>query len=214
MMQETKTLSHYRESLREKIIVVAIEAFANEGIKAVKMDTIAHRLGISKRTLYEIYDNKEDLITACIRWHQETRKRQMAQTIGADKNVIDIILYIYKNKVEEFHNTNPLFYSDLEKYPRVLEQLASDRDENARSFMAFIERGVGEGFFRSDVDYHFVLMLFDAITQYIMQRHIYRRTPIEDIFHNLVLVSFRGFCTQKGIEALDESLKERSQIRR
>ena len=94
MMQETKTLSHYRESLREKIIVVAIEAFANEGIKAVKMDTIAHRLGISKRTLYEIYDNKEDLITACIRWHQETRKLQMAQTIGADKNVIDIILYI------------------------------------------------------------------------------------------------------------------------
>ena len=208
MMQESKQISSYRQSLREKIIVVAIQAFAREGIKAVKMDTIAHQLGISKRTLYEIYDNKEDLIIEGLKWYQAKRDKEIAQAIGSDKNVIDIILFIYKDKVEEFHNTNPLFYSDLEKYPRVIAQLANDREQNTSRFMKFIECGIEEGFFRRDVDYHFVSMLFDAITHYIMSHQIYRQSSIEDIFHNLVFVTFRGFCTQKGIEALDDIMKK------
>lgn len=58
MMQEKKNISTYREALKDKILETAMVAFAEKGIRAVKMDDIANSLSISKRTLYEIYGNK------------------------------------------------------------------------------------------------------------------------------------------------------------
>ena len=65
-MSETKNISAYRQSLRDRILEVAMQAFREKGIKAVKMDDIAASLTISKRTLYEVYENKLRL-----RFHKE-----------------------------------------------------------------------------------------------------------------------------------------------
>ena len=53
-MQEITTITDYRRGLKGKILNMAMTLFVKNGIKAVKMDDIAHALGISKRTLYEI----------------------------------------------------------------------------------------------------------------------------------------------------------------
>ena len=58
-MQSTATETTYRQELKEKILITAVELFHKNGIKSVKMDDIANELKISKRTLYEIYSNKE-----------------------------------------------------------------------------------------------------------------------------------------------------------
>jgi len=55
---QDNTPSAYRKELRARLLDTAMKAFSTYGIKAVKMDYIAQTLGISKRTLYEIYDNK------------------------------------------------------------------------------------------------------------------------------------------------------------
>ena len=57
-MQEIKDLTPYRQSLRDRILDAAMILFAKHGIRAVKMDDVSHALSISKRTLYELYDNK------------------------------------------------------------------------------------------------------------------------------------------------------------
>lgn len=54
--------SQYRNELKFRIIRTAMPLFKQKGIKAVRMDDIANILSISKRTLYEIYNNKEDLL--------------------------------------------------------------------------------------------------------------------------------------------------------
>ena len=61
-MQDFKNISTYKEALKDKILTTAMTAFARNGIRAVKMDDIANALSISKRTLYEVYRNKEDLL--------------------------------------------------------------------------------------------------------------------------------------------------------
>ena len=66
-MQKINVSTQYRKELRERIPDVAITFFQQKGIKAVKMDDIATILQISKRTLYEIYDNKEDLLLKHLR---------------------------------------------------------------------------------------------------------------------------------------------------
>ena len=61
-MQKKFTTTEYRKTLREKIMNAAMKCFREKGIRAVRMDDIANELSISKRTLYEIYNNKEELL--------------------------------------------------------------------------------------------------------------------------------------------------------
>ena len=61
-MRKTGNTTAYREGLRQKILDTAMGLFKQKGIKAVRMDDIATEIAISKRTLYEIYSNKEDLL--------------------------------------------------------------------------------------------------------------------------------------------------------
>ena len=75
-MQENRQISSYRQALKERILKTAMELFATHGVKAVKMDDIAASLGISKRTLYEIYENKEVLLLAGVKSHHEMMRTQ------------------------------------------------------------------------------------------------------------------------------------------
>ena len=203
-MQETKNISPYKKGLRDKIITTAMEAFAQKGIRHVKMDDVAKELGISKRTLYEIFDKKEDLLYEGVKFYLGDRRTQMEVKAQECKNVMEIILQAYKLKVEEFRQTNPCFYTDLVKYPKVARYLAQQNQQMLTNMTKFIERGIEEGYFRKEVNPELVARLFDALGKYVMEQQLYCLYTIEDIFTNLVFVTIRGICTEKGIEAIKQ----------
>lgn len=194
------------ESLRERILETAMHAFIAKGIKAVKMDDIAQRLGISKRTLYEIYENKERLVYECLKKYREDKDREMTILYEKSTTVMDMILHLYRYKVEEFRSTSPDFYADMVKYPSVVELFTEDSRQSHEHFIGFLMRGVEEGYFRKDVDMELVSRIFTALTYYIMENQLYKDFSIEQIFHNLVFVSLRGFCTPEGVNLLDHYL--------
>ena len=195
LMQEIKNITTYRQSLRERIVETAMKMFAMKGIRAVKMDDIAH---------YEIYENKEVLLFEGVKRYKALKDAENRQMMDACPTVMDMILKLYEKQVAEFKQTSPLFYSDLEKYPRVLGFLEKDRNEQHRQFLDFLLRGVNEGYFRSDLDYELVSQLFSAMTHHVITAQLYSEHSLEHIIHNLVFVTLRGICTQKGIEILDE----------
>lgn len=205
-MQEIKVLSTYRLSLKSKILDSAMLDFAQRGIKSVKMDDIAKGLNISKRTLYELYENKEILLYECIKKAKTQDEREMLTMMSQHDNVIDIILNIYKIKIEQFKQVTPQFYSDLEKFPKVMSYLEEQHDRDRVLQKQFIVRGVEEGYFRKDVDIDIVIIMFDALSQYVRRTRLYNQYPVKDIFNNMLFISFRGICTQKGIEVIDRFL--------
>ena len=200
---EPKSVSPYRESLRERILETATQAFITRGIKAVKMDDIAHELSISKRTLYELYENKELLLFACVKQYKAHKERDLQELLSQSRNVIDVILLSYRKKVEESNSITSSFFSDIKRFPIVVAYLKKDCDENRQRFSKFIKRGIDEGFFRRDIDIELLTSAFESIIINYMSRQINREYSIEDITKNLIFVSIRGICTQKGIEALD-----------
>ena len=208
MMHESKAPTKYRQTLRGKILDTAMQAFARYGVKAVKMDDIAQRLGISKRTLYEIYENKEVLLFEGVKYFKTERESQLEQLLKDSDNVMTGILAIYKRHVEDFRKVNPQFYADLAMYPQVKRFLEKDKKQGHDRFMKFMNRGVAEGYFREDVDYHFVTMMFNALGEYISNHELYRQFTIEQLFRNIIFVSLRGFCTPKGVALLDSFLAE------
>lgn len=205
-MQEIKVLSTYRLSLKSKILDSAMLDFAQRGIKSVKMDDIAKGLNISKRTLYELYENKEILLYECIKKAKAQDEHEMLTMMSQHDNVIDIILNIYKIKIEQFKQVTPQFYSDLEKFPKVMSYLEEQHDRDRVLQKQFIVRGVEEGYFRKDVDIDIVIIMFEALSQYVRRTRLYNQYPVKDIFNNMLFISFRGICTQKGIEVIDRFL--------
>lgn len=205
-MTDSGNISVYRQHLRERIIETSMRAFAANGIRAVKMDDIARLLGISKRTLYELYENKETVLCEGVRYLHSKSEQSMMELVQREKSVIDIVLEAYRQRLEELRGTSSLFYDDLKKYPRVLSILEEYKKRNHQHFVNFLHRGVDEGYFRSDLDYDIVPLMFDAIGRYIMLRELYRQFDMEQVFKSLVFTSLRGICTAMGAKALDKGL--------
>ena len=202
-MQEKKTITAYKNGLRGVILKTAMQAFVEKGIRAVKMDDIAESLAISKRTMYELYATKEELLYQGVKAARESRKEKLME-IAKGKDLMEILLKVYHMKVEEANATNSLFYDDLVKYPRVLRYLSREKKNSRESMIQFFERGVQEGYFRDDINYELAALLFDALGRYIQEERLYNKYSIKEIFRGMPLVLLRGLCTAKGIEKLQK----------
>ncbi len=205
-MQEIRETNSYRIALKEKILETAMSAFIYNGIRAVKMDDIAQKLGISKRTLYEIYEDKEELLYQCIREHDQQNRKALTEYASNGHNVIDIVLEAYRIKVKQAHQVNPAFYEDIMKYPKVEQYIKDAHDNTHDHFLNFMQQGADDGFFRKDVNYDLIIHVMDAMGEYIMRNKLLRHYDVKEIYSNFFLVSLRGLCTERGVKTLDEAL--------
>ena len=207
-MNRIRYNTSYRTSLKDKILDSAIALFHERGVNAVKMDDIANCLSISKRTLYEIYDNKEDLLFECVKTSFEHSEKELHESVENADNVMDILLRIYRLKMNLLRKTHPSFYCELEKYPKILEYFEKQDGKRRAQQMDFIKRGIREGYFRNDVNYDLILDLFDVSNRYIISNYNSLNYSMEQLSYNLVFVFLRGFCTLRGVEILDKFLDE------
>ena len=203
-MQVLRETTAYRASLRERIIEKAMQDFSKHGIRAVKMDTLAKELGISKRTMYEIFEDKESLLFEGIKVYGERKREYMHSYAEEGHDVIDIIMEAYHMKVEEVRAVNPDFYLDLMKYPRLAQYMKEAQQKSREGFLAFMKRGVDDGYFRPDVNYELVPHIFDALGQYILTNSLVQKYSVEELFSNCFLIALRGFCTDKGLHTIEK----------
>ena len=209
-MQVLKGTTTYRALLRERILERAMQDFANHGIRSVRMDDIAKSLGVSKRTVYEIFGDKEAMLFEGLKIYEE-RKRTYLQHYAEENghHSIDIILEAYRMKVEEVRAVNPSFYTDLMKYPK-LESYMKQRQAQARDgYLKFMQRGVEEGYLRPDINYEMIPLMFEAIGQYVLSNQLLQKYSVEELFSNYFLIALRGLCTSKGLEIIDEVMSDR-----
>lgn len=207
-MHQPNYTMDYREELRKQILKVAIREFTTVGVKSVKMDDIARKLKISKRTLYEIYENKETLLMECVERKMQAFEMVMDHfNAQGNKQVIDILLEFYRLQMEDLSDMNPLYFEDLHKYPRVVAYMEQSRKEHDVRGMAFFRRGVQEGYFRTDFNYELISKLGNSMMQNVMEHKLYNLYSLQDIFRNVIMLFVRGLCTAKGIEELDRQLE-------
>lgn len=207
-MQEIKIISAYRQSLKTRILEAASDAFSQKGIKSVRMDDIAQSLNISKRTLYEIYENKEVLLFECLKTSKARAQEEMTFIAAQQNNVMDIILDIYRSKMSQLQKINPQFYSDLEKYPQLQSFLEEQHDKDRTKLKDFLRRGIEEGYFKGDINVDIIANVFDAINEYMKNHKLYTEFPLEQLFNNMLFVTIRGICTQKGVAVIDTFLTD------
>ena len=186
---------------RIRIVRAATEMFFQYGIKSVSMDDVAHQLSMSKRTIYDIFSDKEDLVIACLENSMQdlSEKEEYLRKGGA--TVLQLALETYRVILN--YRFSPKFLIDLQKYPRAIDLLERRRKEQLRQYMTFFRKGITEGVFRDDINY--------ALIVQIMRRHMESLPPIDlvekfsmrEIHTTMFIVILRGMSTVKGNEIID-----------
>ena len=118
------------------------------------MDDISHRLGISKKTLYENFDDKNDLVNQVTAMLLDERMKEYTAATEASSNAIEELFSTAKLMRKHFGELNPALMYDLQKYhpDGWALFLKHENDVVYHSVIDNLERGVTECYFREDID--------------------------------------------------------------
>ncbi len=213
MKQEGK--EQKEKLLRSQITGVALQAYMKEGIRAVTMDEVASLLGISKRTLYEVFPDKESLIISCMHQLHEEHMGVVCQIESMHDNVIDIILSFYRYTVEAFSHVNPTFFLDFRRYPSVQEAYKEGKCMRANDTIAFFKRGVEEGLLREDVNFEITQELLDYQFEFLStQSDLFTKYSYFDVYESIFFNFLRGLATEKGLLIVERFVEEYKKIKK
>lgn len=203
-------------NIRFDIVREADKRFRKYGIKAVTMDDIAHGIGISKRTLYETYPNKEMVLMGVLTNIMEERDEMLQEVMSKTDNVMDILCEVLRLQIEFSAATNSAFFGDMAKYPNVEKMLADFNISQREKAYNFFMKGVSQGFFRKDIDYKIFSRITTGIMRMLRATNEFNDLSFQQLFVNCHSIIIRGICTKKGIERFErfmlDNFKNNSQI--
>lgn len=192
---------------KDRILAYAIENFSRNGIRNVKMDDIASDLGISKRTLYQLFKDKENLLVECFKYSEKRSAKLYSELIKSTDNILELYTKWLKMRIDEIRSVNPQFFSDLNKYSRVQKYFKDVSALKSKEGLKFINMGIAQGLFRNDINYNVLLRISDIVTESIMRNELYLEYSYEDLFGSTSIMSVRGICTKKGYDLLDKYIE-------
>lgn len=214
-MSDNTRRSTSRVELKERIIERAMQAFKAHGIKCITMDDIAASMGISKRTLYEVFANKEMLLEECIRKEREDTNEYIRTILGTSAHVLEVLLKLYLRSIEKFHNTHKSFFEDIKKYPKAYELLKNDKNRDSVEAVNFFKEGVKQGIFRDDINFAIVNLLVHEQLDLLINSNICEKYSFLDVYESIMFTYLRGISTEKGARELENFIREyRSSVRK
>jgi len=202
--------------MKEAIVSKASEMFLRLGFKSVTMNDIAAEMGISKKTIYQHFSNKEELV--------EASTTQLFNNISAG---IDSIREMGKNSIEEIftirnfmmqhlnnESTSPLY--QLQKFfPKIFTCLRSMQFEKMNSCMKEnLQRGIEYGLYRQDINIEFVSRIYFTGLTGIKDGDIFPAAlfDVHEVTRQFLEYHLRGIVTEKGLEILKMLLKNENLI--
>mgnify|MGYP001256877958 CR=1 FL=1 len=193
---------------RLRILQEAGMLFSKYGIRSVTMDSIANELGISKRTLYEIFTDKDDLVMQAIQEGSKHHKKVCRKIISESDNVIDAIFKIFTLNNETFGKMNPLFFEDLKKYhSQIFKQIQQKGDiRDYKLTEKLLERGASEGIFDDNLDFRIINLFVHKLVDLLHE------TEFEDFSKNeigksVIIPYLLGISTKTGRDLIDKYLE-------
>ena len=113
-----EVLEHISDSQKDLhlcILEYAWVEFKRMGLKKVKMDDISSHFSISKRTLYEMFEDKETLVVECFKHQLETSRQELVKILKESKHSLETYVMLFVERIKELEAVNPIFFSEAFK---------------------------------------------------------------------------------------------------
>ncbi|MCB9245748.1 MAG: TetR/AcrR family transcriptional regulator [Flavobacteriales bacterium] len=186
----------------QEIISQSARLFMRYGVKSVSMDDIARELGISKKTLYQVIDDKEELVHRSVEGFLGMHTAECQACLNSDENPINQMLELVKHVALTMRDVNPALLFDLQKYySKSWKLFESFRYKVVRNeILKNLRLGKDNGWYRDDLDEEVISTLYvnliDAITNtdlFPPSNFRFRMLVKEVMFYHL-----HGVTSEKG----------------
>ena len=198
--------------MKEDIVKRALNDFMQYGFKTFTMDDLANKMGMSKKTLYEYFPSKSDLVEATLDYALEMSCKNADTFVQGEGSVIENV-YRNQKKVQEVFNINsdrPIW--ELQKYyPKTYERMKSEFAKTDALFIdKLLEKGSQEGLFREDINVDFCKIFYTSVQRLrsITRTFPEREFPFWETIYTILEYFFRILVNEKGLKELERVLKE------
>jgi TetR/AcrR family transcriptional regulator, cholesterol catabolism regulator len=201
-----KIISTMEESKRE-ILEKCLELYFRYGIRNMSNKRLVTTLGISTKTLYRLFSDKEELLYLALEMFY-SQQYEAFNDLPENISAVELLYTLWKRGYEREFEVDRLFYRDLNHYyPEVEERIESENSLRfGAKFIQIIKRGIEEGDFREELNPHVVIRSFTTLYTSIARKGDFDNLDLQsaEIFLSSLSPFFRGICTQLGLEKLEK----------
>lgn len=195
-------------NIKDKLFLTTFDLFLKYGVKSVSMDDICRKLGISKKTVYTVIENKKDLIEKVIRLHIEKDEADINAIVAKSDSAIDEMANIGRHVIAFLRMMKPSLIYDLQKYYPQAWELIEEQHYSFiyRTIKANLERGQEEGLYLNNFDPEIIAKLYVEKTHCIANEEHFPSSSYSrpKLFEELFMYHMRGISSAKGLVLLQE----------
>lgn len=194
--------------IKERITTTALDLFFRFGVKSITMDEVAKNLSISKKTIYQFFKDKDDLVATAAQWHM-LKEETIIQEIGEKAiDPIDEVLKISEHLKQMLEGVNPSLLFDIEKFHPKAWKIYQEHKNNCviNSLVSNMKKGIEKGLYRKDIDVEIMAILRMEEIQMPFNPNIFpaskfklQKVQVQFIEHFLY-----GICTLKGHKLINK----------
>lgn len=198
---------------QEKVVAHVSQMIMTLGVKSVRMDDVAASLGMSKRTLYEMFGDKEELLYQSMIYLMQQHRRCMSQSVADCENILEVLLRSVRllGSYGRVKDMEKRLATNLKKfYPNVYNKIKRDHAEHGLAGLRYaLDRCMEEGYLDPTVDVELMARLFLSTSGTLLSEDnivIPDEVSREEAFGAMVVNFLRGLSTVKGVQVIDELL--------
>jgi AcrR family transcriptional regulator len=197
---------------KEKILRGAEELFMKYGVRSVAMDDIARHLSVSKKTIYQYFADKDEVVTQVASRHLGQNEAEFNAIAAVSKNALEELMRISVCMKRNMQSMNPVVLFDLKKYHGKAWEVWTDHKNKSirESVIRNIRQGIEEGLFRSNLNAEIVAAMRIEMIQFVFDPSVFPsdRFSMVDV-HLQVLDHFMyGLLTDKGRKLYEKYKQE------
>ncbi len=193
---------------KEKILKGVEELFFKYGIKNITMDEIARHLSISKKTIYQFFKDKDEVVHSLMLHTLENDKCRINNAKDASKNVVEEVLKMMDEMREMFQRINPILFYELHKFHPQTWRVFQDFKSSFISKMveSSLKRGQVEGFIRKDINIKILTRMRVEMVEQAMRGEMFPHDQFNVVDVQLALTEhfLYGVCTLKGHKLINK----------
>lgn len=191
-----------------KILHGAEALFMRYGFKSITMDDVAREMGISKKTLYQYFTDKHDLVNQAVEHHLNTEQEYCLNLVKNEKDPIAYLLAISNNFGNEAKHISIAVLYDLRKYfKEAWEKIDAFSNEFIYGqVLQNLTEGKNKGFYRPDMDERVIALFYVNLVQFIVNPENYQKEvrDFHTVHKELIFYHLRGILTEKGLTHLEK----------
>lgn len=199
--------------IKDRIASQAGELFMVHGVKSISMDEVASTLGMSKRTIYQHFTDKEEMLIYFLELKEKQKTTNMESLWKSMPTVIDVFLHIVERhrNVDSFYGVK--FQEDIDKYyPKARAKVKELWEKGFVLSKNFLREGIEQGVIRSNLNLEVTAFLLQGTNDTYI--HATRMAPrpfsIWELFFTMMINFIRGISSDKGLKIIDAYLENQT----